>query len=93
MKYNIITIPLFNKQVRKLDDRSRRLIHRKIQILKTNPYRYKKLNSNEYRKLFRIRLNINKQKMRLIYEVVEPDVIIICLLQRKGNYKELEKYL
>ncbi|KAF5412327.1 MAG: hypothetical protein C5S47_01585 [Candidatus Methanogasteraceae archaeon] len=31
--------------------------------------------------------------MRLIYAVLSPNIILVCLLDRKDDYTDLEKYL
>lgn len=93
MSFNIIPLESFIKQIERLDKKSRKLIDSKIDLLKTNPYRYKRLHSKKFKKVFRIRLNINKKETRLIYLVLEPNIILVCLLERKKGYKELEKIL
>jgi len=93
MIYKIKSLKWFNKQVEKLDSRSKEIIYNKIQLLKENPYRYKKIHSKHYSKVFRIRFSILKKEVRLVYIIVEPNVILVCLLDRKRDYKDLEKYL
>ena len=93
MIYKIKSLKWFNKQVEKLDSKSKEIIYNKIQLLKENPYRYKKIHSKHYSKVFRIRFSILKKEVRLIYIIVEPNVILVCLLDRKRDYKDLEKYL
>ncbi len=93
MIYKIKSLKWFNKQVEKLDSKSKEIIYNKIQLLKENPYRYKKIHSKHYSKVFRIRFSILKKEVKLIYIIVEPNVILVCLLDRKRDYKDLEKYL
>lgn len=93
MTFNIKTLKIFQKQVSRLDKKTKQLIYEKIQLIKTNPYRYKKIHSKNYSKLFRVRFTINFKETRLIYAVIEPNIILVCLLDRKKNYKDLEKYL
>ena len=93
MIYKIKSLKWFNKQVEKLDSKSKEIIYNKIQLLKENPYRYKKIHSKHYSKVFRIRFSILKKEVKLIYIIVEPNVILVCLLDRKKDYKDLEKYL
>jgi mRNA-degrading endonuclease RelE of RelBE toxin-antitoxin system len=83
----------FLDQFRKLDKKSKRIIDDKISLIMENPYRYKKIHSHSYSKLFRVRLEVQSKQKRLIYAVVEPNVVIVCLLDRKGEYKDLEKYI
>ncbi len=93
MSFNIIPLKQFNKQISKLDSKSRKLIYDKIQLIKENPYRYKAVHSKSYSKVFRVRLNLNKKETRLIYVVLQPNIVLVCLLDRKKDYKDLEKYL
>ncbi|MBT4166436.1 hypothetical protein HOE04_05340 [archaeon] len=93
MSYNIKSLNFFKKQIKKLDSKSRKLIYDKIQLIKQNPYRYKKIHSKKYSRVFRIRFNIFGKEVRLIYVIIEPNLVLVCLLDRKKDYKDLEKYL
>ncbi len=93
MKFKIIPLNNFNKQLSEFDEKSKRIIYEKIQLIKQNPYRYKRIYSKSYSKVFRVRLNIHSKETRLIYVVIEPSIILICFLDRKKDYKDLEKYL
>ena len=93
MNHEIKSLDFFRSQINKLDKKSRKIIYDKIQLIKQNPYRYKKIHSKLYSRVFRIRFNIRGKEVRLIYVVIEPNVILVCLLERKGGYKDLEKDL
>ena len=93
MNFKIIPSKTFNGQISRLSLKSKKLIYDKIQLLKENPYRYKRIHSKLYSKVFSVRLNIDSKKTRLIYVVINPNIILICLLARKKDYKDLEKYL
>jgi mRNA-degrading endonuclease RelE of RelBE toxin-antitoxin system len=93
MSYQIKALEVFNKQIKNLDSKAKKIIHEKIQLIKQNPYRYKRIHSKKYSKVFRIRFSINKKETRLIYVIIEPSIILVCLLDRKKDYKDLEKYL
>ncbi len=93
MSYQIKSLRFFLNQLSGLDDKSKRIINDKIELLKQNPYRYKRVHSRQYSKVFRIRFSIQKRETRLIYVVIEPNIILVCLLDRKHDYKDLEKYL
>ena len=93
MNYNIKALDYFKNQVSKLDLKSKKIIHNKIQLIKENPFRYKRIHSKKYSKVFRVRLSINQRETRLIYAIIEPNIILVCLLDRKKDYKDLEKYL
>ena len=93
MDYTIIPLEIFNKQIKKLDKKSKQIIYDKIKLIKQNPYRFKRIHSKNYSKVFRVRLNIDQKETRLIYTIIEPNIILVCLLDRKKDYKDLEKHL
>jgi len=93
MKLNVIPSNKFKRQIIDLDEKSKRIVYDKIQLIKQNPYRYKRLNSKYLSKVFRVRLSIQSKETRLIYAVIEPNIILICFLDRKKDYKDLGKYL
>ncbi|MCK5624717.1 hypothetical protein KAI04_02655 [Candidatus Pacearchaeota archaeon] len=93
MSFKIISSKLFLKQIKEIDSKSKKIIHEKIQLIKENPYRNKKIHSKKFSKVFRIRLNIQRKEKRLIYVILSPKIILVCLMDRNKNYKDLEKYL
>jgi len=93
MSYKIKALNIFSKQISDLDKTSKRIIYDKIQLIKQNPYRFKRVHSKNFSKVFRVRLNIKQKETRLIYTIIEPSIILVCLLDRKKDYKDLEKYL
>ena len=93
MIYSLISSKDSKKQFDKLDTKSKKLIYEKIQLIKENPYRYKRIHSKKFSRLLRVRLNLNKKETRLIYAIINPNIILVCLLDRKKDYKDLEKYL
>lgn len=93
MKYSLKSLSVFNRQIVKLNKKSRQIIYDKIQLIRENPYRFKRIHSKNYSKVFRVRLNIERKETRLIYTIIEPSIILVCLLDRKKDYKDLEKYL
>lgn len=93
MSYYIVSTKEFKKQFDKLSEKSKRIIHEKVKLIKENPFRYKRVHSKLFSKVFRIRFSIEKKETRLIYVVLQPKIILVCLLDRKKDYKDLEKYL
>ena len=93
MNFIIKALEIFEDQIKDLDDKSKRIINDKINLIKENPYRYKRIHSKLFSKVFRVRLNIKSEETRLIYVVIEPNIILVCLLERRKDYKDLEKYL
>ena len=93
MSHEIKALKFFQQQISQLDEKSKRIIYDKIRLIKENPYRYKRIHSKQYSKVFRIRLSIQSKETRLIYVVIEPNIILVCLLDRDKDYSDLEKYL
>jgi mRNA-degrading endonuclease RelE of RelBE toxin-antitoxin system len=93
MTYNIFPSKDFLKQLKNLNSNTKELIENKINFIKENPYRSKRIRSKRYSKVFRIRFSTENKEMRLIYVILEPNIILVCLLDRKKDYKDLEKYL
>ena len=93
MKYEIKSLKFFLKQIEVLDEKSKRIIKDKIELIRENPYRYKRVHSKKYSRVFRIRFSIKGKETRLIYVVINPNIVLCCLLDRKKDYKDLEKYL
>lgn len=93
MSYIIESSEIFKKQFDELDDKSKRIVHDKIQLIKENPYRNKKIHSKKFSRVFRVRLTIQGKEKRLVYVIVAPKVILACFIDRDKDYKDLEKYL
>jgi len=92
MKFNIEATDEFYKQLDELDEKTKRILDNKLQLLKENPYRFKKLQGYKL-KLFRIRFNVHDKAVRLVYTIIEPNVVLICFIARKKDYKDLTNYL
>lgn len=93
MSFKIKPLDVFLRQLEKLGKEDKEKINEKILLIKENPYRFKRIHSKEFSKTFRIRLNLSGKETRLIYVLLEPNIIMVCLLERKKNYHDLEKYL
>lgn len=93
MIFEIIPTKIFLEQLKDFDDKAKRIIKSKIELIKLNPYRYKRIHSKKFSKIFRIRLNVNNVEMRLIYVILETKIILVCFLRRDKGYKDLENYL
>jgi mRNA-degrading endonuclease RelE of RelBE toxin-antitoxin system len=90
--HKVIPSKVFLKQIRDLNKQSRNLIKLKINLLKNNPFRFKRLTGYSLA-LFRIRLKLNGTNSRLIYCLEGTVIKLICILDRNKNYKDLKKYL
>lgn len=93
MSFTAKLSPLMVEQLNELDEKDKRTIWEKIKLVEENPFRFKRIHSKRFRKAFRIRLSIQGKETRLIYVVIEPNIIIACLLERKKDYRDLEKHL
>ena len=93
MTFTVKATEFFIQQTEKLNEQSKRIIQNKIGLIKEDPYRFKRIHSKKFSKVFRVRLNLEGKETRLIYVVLEPNIIIACLLERKNDYRDLEKYL
>ncbi|MFA4907385.1 MAG: hypothetical protein WC602_03880 [archaeon] len=93
MSFSVKTTNLFAAQFEKLDGKSKRIVQEKIELARENPFRFKRIHSKKFGKAFRVRLSLNGKETRLIYVVLEPNIMLACLLERKNDYRDLEKYL
>ena len=93
MTYTVKPAEFFLEQLAELDEKSKQLIKNKIELIKENPFHFKRIHSKKFNKVFRVRLNLQGKETRLIYVVLEPNIILACLLDRNKNYTDLEKYL
>ena len=93
MKFELVATEFFIEQIRDLDRKSKDQIKEKINLISSDPFRFKRIHSKTVHNVFRVRLNIRGNETRLIYVFVSPNIILVCLLNRKNNYTDLEKYL
>ena len=93
MSFKVIPTKFFLGQLAKLDAKSKSIVGSKIELLRVNPYRFKRIHSKKFSKVFRIRLSLSGKDMRFIYVVLDPNVILVCFLERSKDYKDLEGYL
>jgi len=93
MKFELVATEIFIEQIENLDKKSKEQIKEKIDLISSNPFRFKRIHSKTIHNVFRVRLNIRNNEMRLIYAVLSPNIILVCLLNRKNDCTDLEKYL
>lgn len=93
MTFEIVASRTFVKQIENLSSKYKRQIDNKIDLIKQNPFRFKAVSSRLYSRVFRVRLNIEGRETRLIYVILGSKIILVCLLDRAGEYRDLEKYL
>lgn len=93
MTYELIASKIIREQVERLSEKYKKQIDKKIDLIKQNPFRFKAIHSKLYSKVFRVRFDIEGKETRLIYIVLGTKIILVCLLDRTKEYKDLEKYL
>ncbi len=93
MTFQVKSLGTFIRQVNALDEKSKAKIKEKIKLIKQDPFRFKAIRSRHFRKVFRVRFNLQGKETRLIYVILEPNILLVCLLERKKNYRDLEKFL
>ncbi|MBW2967047.1 hypothetical protein KY362_01030 [Candidatus Woesearchaeota archaeon] len=92
MKYVLKPSKFFLEQVDDLSSEAAKLILDKLELVKENPFRYKRIHGYGLF-LFRIRFEDERKEKRVIYLVDKPDVKILCILDRGKGYKDLKSYL
>ena len=92
MNYIIKSTKFLIEQVGKLDKKTRRVIFDKKELIKLNPFRYKKVHSKNYNHVFSVKLSSEGEAKRLIYVVLGNIVFLCFILDRSKEYKDLEKY-
>ena len=93
MTFAVKLSPVIIEQLNTLDENAKRIVWEKIKLIEKNPFHFKRIHSRQFKKVFRVRISIQGKETRLIYVLLEPNIIIACLLERKKNYKDLEKFL
>jgi len=92
MEFILKPFNFFLEQIEELSDEAKKLVEEKLEIIKINPYRYKRVLGYKLF-LFRIRFKDNRKEKRIIYLIDKPFVKILCILDRDKEYKDLKKYL
>jgi len=93
MKFEVKATESFQQQFDELSEKYKRQVKKKVELIETNPFRFKKIHSKHYSKAFRVRLNIEGKETRLVYVVLGSKIILVYLLDRSKEYKDLENYL
>ena len=92
MEFILKPSQFFLGQLDELSDKAARILEDKLRLLKTNPFRFKRIEGYALF-LFRIRFEDNRKEKRVVYLVNKPYVEILCILDRDKEYKDLKKYL
>ena len=92
MNYTLVPTEFFLKQIDELSKEARSIIEKRLELIKINPFRNKRVEGYSLF-LFRIRFEDNKKEKRVIYLFDKPKVILLYILDRSKEYKDLKKYL
>jgi hypothetical protein len=92
MEYEFKPSHFFLQQAEELSDEAARIVESRLKLVKINPFRNKRIEGYSLF-LFRIRFEDNKREKRVVYLVDKPYIKLICILDRKDDYKDLRKYL
>ena len=93
MIFSIKPSEIFLEQIEGLSNKTKKSLKGKIVLIKINPFRFKAIHSKKFSKVFSVRLNLGGIKKRLIYVILGKIIYLVGLLDRKKDYKDLEKYL
>jgi len=93
MSYVFKPLAIFLEQVKKLPKRERAQLKKRLELIRQNPFWYKRIHSERYAHVFRLRMKIQNKEARLIYAVINPNIILVCFLKRDKSYRDLERYL
>ncbi len=78
----------FLNQASKLNYKTKQIVKNKINQIESNPTHFRRVQGFPL-PLHRIRI---KDK-RIIYLLEKEEITILCITERKYNYKDLKKYL
>ena len=92
MEYELKPSHFFLQQAKELSDEAATIVQDRLKLVKINPFRNKRIEGYGLF-LFRIRFEDNKREKRIVYLVDKPYIKLICILDRKDDYKDLKKYL
>lgn len=92
MEYELKPSHFFLQQLDELSIEAKRILEQRLKLVKINPSCNKRIHGYPLF-LFRIRFEDNQKEKRVIYLVDKPYVKLICILDRRKEYKDLQKYL
>jgi mRNA-degrading endonuclease RelE of RelBE toxin-antitoxin system len=93
MNYDLVASELFLEQIKSLPGKYKKQIKNKIELIKQNPFRFKKIHSKRFSLAFRVRLSVEGKETRLVYVVLGSKIVLACLLDRSKDYKDMESHL
>ena len=93
LNFKVIPTKYFLKQFSQLNKQEKDLINKKIEFLKENPFRFKKLVG--FKNTFEIKITIKKSFSRLIYIIYKPEknnITIFGIFNRGKDFKDYYNY-
>lgn len=87
------SLSTFLEQIRKFGKKSRKLVEKKIELLRLNPYRFKACVLNNFQRFKGVRVTLDGKERRLIYVVIKNIIFLVCIFDRDKGYGDLEKFL
>lgn len=93
VKFELIAIDYFLNQCKELPSEEKNKIEKRLVLLKENPFRNKSIHSKKFGKVFRVRIEVEKIKKRIIYVVIGRKIVIAGITNRDDDYMDLEKLL
>lgn len=93
MEYSLFSTTFFKAQFDALPVDERRKIRDRLLLAKTNPFRNKPIHSNRFKRLFRIRLDVQGVSMRLVYAVLGAKIVVAGFISRGNDYRDLDALL
>ncbi len=91
MNFKIKGSNLFYEQLDEFGEKTPRILDEKIQLLKNNPFRFKRLKHQKI--LFKIRFKYKRKEKRLIYQVKKGVIELLFIINRNKDYRDLDKFL
>lgn len=92
MKYTLKPTKFFLEQVEKLGTQAKSVLKDTLRRTKENPAWNKRIKGF-YLFLFRIRFTDENKELRVICMLEGEEIILLCILDRGNEYKDLKKYL
>jgi len=91
VKFTIKPTNFFLKQIDDFDDKTKRILLQKLDLIKYNPFRYKAIHTS-FGRVFSVRFDSGGKAERLVY-LVKGNLVIICfVLDRDKDYNDLDSY-
>lgn len=72
------------EQIKELDNKTKRIIYDKKELIKINPFRYKRVHSKNYNHVFSVKFSSEREAKRLIYVVIK-NIIFLCFILDIAN--------